>query len=108
MTCLFCFFQAEDDIRDYKVTGVQTCALPISDLGIRNYIADIYNQLHRFCGRVVFVNSRVTHTLGQVEMIADAKVIAPIRSEERRVGKEWKTRWWQWKRMRNIYTKHAE
>src|SRR5256885_8743735 len=29
--CLFYFFfQAEDGIRDYKVTGVQTCALPIS------------------------------------------------------------------------------
>src|SRR2546426_4974804 len=28
---MFCFFfQAEDGIRDYKVTGVQTCALPIS------------------------------------------------------------------------------
>src|SRR5256885_5903676 len=27
--CLFFFFQAEDGIRDYKVTGVQTCALPI-------------------------------------------------------------------------------
>src|SRR2546426_9217818 len=27
-TCVF-FFQAEDGIRDYKVTGVQTCALPI-------------------------------------------------------------------------------
>src|SRR5205807_1339346 len=35
--CLvFCFFfQAEDGIRDYKVTGVQTCALPISDLHVR-------------------------------------------------------------------------
>src|ERR1022692_5124466 len=35
-TCVFCrlfvFFQAEDGIRDYKVTGVQTCALPISIL----------------------------------------------------------------------------
>src|SRR5256885_3000054 len=31
MACLvFFFFQAEDGIRDYKVTGVQTCALPIS------------------------------------------------------------------------------
>src|SRR5256885_10410155 len=30
MMCLF-FFQAEDGIRDYKVTGVQTCALPISE-----------------------------------------------------------------------------
>src|SRR6266566_1543628 len=28
MSCFF-FFQAEDGIRDYKVTGVQTCALPI-------------------------------------------------------------------------------
>src|SRR5205807_4911372 len=29
----FFFFQAEDGIRDYKVTGVQTCALPISPAG---------------------------------------------------------------------------
>src|SRR5256885_9875996 len=28
---MFFFFQAEDGIRDYKVTGVQTCALPIYD-----------------------------------------------------------------------------
>src|SRR5438874_8227318 len=28
--CLFFFFQAEDGIRDLYVTGVQTCALPIS------------------------------------------------------------------------------
>src|SRR5690625_5469551 len=28
----FFFFQAEDGIRDGHVTGVQTCALPISDL----------------------------------------------------------------------------
>src|SRR5256885_3976433 len=28
---VFFFFQAEDGIRDYKVTGVQTCALPISE-----------------------------------------------------------------------------
>src|SRR5256885_1631750 len=32
---LFFFFQAEDGIRDYKVTGVQTCALPISRPGGR-------------------------------------------------------------------------
>src|SRR6266566_7914549 len=32
MMCFF-FFQAEDGIRDYKVTGVQTCALPISFAG---------------------------------------------------------------------------
>src|SRR6266446_8960849 len=29
LICFFFFFQAEDGIRDYKVTGVQTCALPI-------------------------------------------------------------------------------
>src|SRR3989454_10978782 len=29
MSLLYFFFQAEDGIRDYKVTGVQTCALPI-------------------------------------------------------------------------------
>src|SRR2546426_669687 len=30
LSYFFFFFQAEDGIRDYKVTGVQTCALPIS------------------------------------------------------------------------------
>src|SRR5215216_7813303 len=30
--CFFFFFQAEDGIRDDLVTGVQTCALPISHL----------------------------------------------------------------------------
>src|SRR6266850_4151725 len=29
VSVFFFFFQAEDGIRDYKVTGVQTCALPI-------------------------------------------------------------------------------
>src|SRR2546426_12406121 len=33
----FFFFQAEDGIRDYKVTGVQTCALPISLLQMLNH-----------------------------------------------------------------------
>src|SRR2546426_7341838 len=33
MIDFFFFFQAEDGIRDYKVTGVQTCALPISGVG---------------------------------------------------------------------------
>src|SRR6266436_8012980 len=31
--CLIFFFQAEDGIRDVAVTGVQTCALPISSPG---------------------------------------------------------------------------
>src|SRR5690606_37651160 len=32
----FFFFQAEDGIRDFHVTGVQTCALPISAPGSRS------------------------------------------------------------------------
>src|SRR6266850_3753398 len=35
--CLIFFFQAEDGIRDYKVTGVQTCALPISARVVNAY-----------------------------------------------------------------------
>src|SRR2546425_10820929 len=31
------FFQAEDGIRDKLVTGVQTCALPISDVGVHDF-----------------------------------------------------------------------
>src|SRR5256885_6208058 len=37
--CFF-FFQAEDGIRDYKVTGVQTCALPIFDENDRPKLID--------------------------------------------------------------------
>src|SRR2546426_12212545 len=52
--CCFFFFQAEDGIRDYKVTGVQTCALPISrshPLHITSTdhaaVADAVTMLHR-------------------------------------------------------------
>src|SRR5256886_2201230 len=37
-SCFFFFFQAEDGIRDLTVTGVQTCALPISRLAVRHYL----------------------------------------------------------------------
>src|SRR2546422_6883269 len=33
VSCFVFFFQAEDGIRDVAVTGVQTCALPISSTG---------------------------------------------------------------------------
>src|SRR5215217_9770669 len=36
----FFFFQAEDGIRDIGVTGVQTCALPISEHGATIYVGD--------------------------------------------------------------------
>ena len=34
LECMYFFFQAEDGIRDYDVTGVQTCALPIWVRGV--------------------------------------------------------------------------
>src|SRR5438046_4316892 len=43
---LFFFFQAEDGIRDWSVTGVQTCALPIC-------VGDLRNRRHR--GQVLVV-----------------------------------------------------
>src|SRR5699024_12085296 len=47
----FFFFQAEDGIRDRNVTGVQTCALPISKVGEITYdiaknVVDDYIQVH--------------------------------------------------------------
>jgi len=41
---LYFFFQAEDGIRDRDVTGVQTCALPIS-LGDIGYVKGIHTAL---------------------------------------------------------------
>src|SRR5205823_10387291 len=50
----FCFFQAEDGIRDKLVTGVQTCALPISQ-GLRSSVRRCRlpgrNDRHRDVGR---------------------------------------------------------
>ena len=42
----FFFFQAEDGIRDYKVTGVQTCALPI-------LLIFLYSHVHEFWPKTV-------------------------------------------------------
>src|SRR3712207_756186 len=42
-----CFFQAEDGIRDIGVTGVQTCALPISDAGLAAVTARGAVERHR-------------------------------------------------------------
>src|SRR5256885_11686247 len=44
------FFQAEDGIRDYKVTGVQTCALPI--------LRQFFTAATRFCKPSFFGMSR--------------------------------------------------
>src|SRR5690606_39865025 len=63
---LLFFFQAEDGIRDFHVTGVQTCALPILGLSAR-----------RSPGKTR-VAARVT----------SPSAVRVARSEERRVGKE--------------------
>src|SRR5256885_10331737 len=47
------FFQAEDGIRDYKVTGVQTCALPISRCGhLSRRLADSWTLYDNTSGLV--------------------------------------------------------
>src|SRR5256885_9938435 len=79
---VFFFFQAEDGIRDYKVTGVQTCALPISVEGTTTG-----RQLTFFLADDTIIvdseNGSRTLTRHRVEK----------RSEERRVGKECRSRW---------------
>src|SRR5256885_11224597 len=44
---VFFFFQAEDGIRDYKVTGVQTCALPIWEIHSRECVDKEMDSLLR-------------------------------------------------------------
>src|SRR5690606_26042471 len=45
--CRCFFFQAEDGIRDFHVTGVQTCALPLSEVeAMRERMADIRKRVH--------------------------------------------------------------
>src|SRR2546429_4365762 len=43
----FFFFQAEDGIRDVAVTGVQTCALPICDVGLKRAIESSSPKMQR-------------------------------------------------------------
>src|SRR6266498_86004 len=73
-----CFlFQAEDGIRDADVTGVQTCALPIYWSG---------RQAGRF-------RSPVEAAVGRAGWNVRTICSATCRSEERRVGKECRSRW---------------
>src|SRR2546429_8651293 len=73
---LFFFFQAEDGIRDVAVTGVQTCALPISRIfpGILREIfrGGFYRfKFHKNLGRTVLDSQRG----------ADAPVLQTIKSD---------------------------
>src|SRR2546430_9972427 len=90
----FFFFQAEDGIRDLTVTGVQTCALPILE-AIRATGASFGNViafgvlpqvLPRFVG---FCTYQLDSNLRNSTMVG----IVGARSEERRVGKECRSRW---------------
>src|SRR5690606_39566298 len=93
-------FQAEDGIRDFHVTGVQTCALPIWAVividmvrgvqSIENSLNGIGTEIqtkqktHREKGRILSVDQAVERFGNQVIGICRHE----HRSEERRVGKE--------------------
>src|SRR5207247_5843669 len=91
--CFFLFFvfQAEDGIRDPLVTGVQTCALPIS------LTIDFGGVTQGGCGWVVdqFTNVDTTGTNGSGAIVQSAKSTEPdaARSEERRVEEVCRYRW---------------
>src|SRR2546429_5023698 len=80
----FFFFQAEDGIRDVAVTGVQTCALPICILAVDECCIPRRQLLEPAHARIdaFYDGSRVQ----SVTEFGD-------RSEERRVGKECRSRW---------------
>src|SRR5690349_23805276 len=83
------FFQAEDGIRYLYVTGVQTCALPISHGRIQNAY-----EMWSFSGSEVLegvLRGWFTNGGGPVDLV---RLDGPddLRSEERRVGKEGRSR----------------
>src|SRR5207244_8699403 len=86
----FFFFQAEDGIRDDLVTGVQTCALPIS-------VLDSEGEPLRLglSGEpdLVVPNQMEAEELVGFEFEATQDHVLALRSEERRVGKECRYRW---------------
>src|SRR5687767_13004670 len=75
------FFQADDGIRDKLVTGVQTCALPIS---IVKSPGSIYDSA-RFAGITLREETQA--------LLDSGATGEQLRSEERRVGKECRSRW---------------
>src|SRR5437879_13784480 len=85
---LFFFFQAEDGIRATSVTGVQTCALPISASHAIRASAFAASQLSS-------APSVTNSSAARLERRIRPPMRGPRsrRSEERRVGKECKRRW---------------
>src|SRR3712207_6888742 len=88
------FFQAEDGIRDIGVTGVQTCALPISpqsaELG--PWQAQVASDQH-WAMPVSWLATPAYTTGFVMPRGAATDLMTSLRSEERRVGKECRSRW---------------
>src|SRR5256885_6399661 len=89
----FFFFQAEDGIRDYKVTGVQTCALPISDASANTNAISTGTRIPMHLRResISILFSRTPNPLSLSPYFSSP--YTSTRSEERRVGKECRSRW---------------
>src|SRR3712207_8507236 len=90
------FFQAEDGIRDIGVTGVQTCALPICTLALM--VGHSLTQLGSYFsfGLVLPLTYRrfpLASTYSPMYRLFLRRYTEPSRSEERRVGKECRSRW---------------
>src|SRR5439155_10641539 len=98
---IFFFFQAEDGIRDGHVTGVQTCALPILaiDDDLEDAIAVEVRELHGHDapGRREPLVVRPFGLERALDDTVEPDLLAvghdQSRSEERRVGKECRSRW---------------
>src|SRR5256885_3491125 len=94
VSIFFFFFQAEDGIRDYKVTGVQTCALPICAFRTliggaeKDHLATTISYRLNLRGPSFNIQTACSTSLAAVHAAARA-----LRSEERRVGKECRSRW---------------
>src|SRR5690606_40685670 len=94
----FFFFQAEDGIRDFHVTGVQTCALPILSPEQLEYAASDVLYLHQLRDKLIFRLERDGRTKEAEACFRFLPTRAKLdlmgwdRSEERRVGKEGRTR----------------
>src|SRR3712207_9478340 len=92
---MFFFFQAEDGIRDIGVTGVQTCALPIYP--VRDAVEQRDERAHRLVEEEERARDAQRDLLGPDDRVDLRDLLAggdvPRRSEESRVGKEWRSRW---------------
>src|SRR5690348_11036105 len=92
------FFQAEDGIRDGRVTGVQTCALPISTTSSPRQASSITWALGSVTDRVSVSQCSSGRTNASANVSPNesgescrARRRRSRRSEERRVGKEWRS-----------------